>query len=136
MFRALVHHAIDCAVVSGVDPGVAVSVVDFDEIIWILNVGVITATGTLDAKIQESVDLAFTSPVDISGAAWAQFLPAGDQVTTYGRIDNSEGVRLPFQRILLTQATADALASADALLMKHGQGGPAIYTGLTWNVNS
>ncbi len=66
--------------------GAAVDCAQFDEAMIVFDVGVVAASGTLDVKVQESVDSAFTSPLDITGAVFVQVTPTNDNAIYIGTI--------------------------------------------------
>lgn len=115
--RLKVLHSHDAGAVTGTDNGAVIDAAGFDEAIIILNVGVIAATGTLNVKVQEDDVVAFSSPADIAGAAFAEVLTAGDQTTKIGRV-RLEGSRQGFIRVVATQAVAGADASVDVILLQ------------------
>lgn len=82
-----------------------------------LLVGVMTATGTIDCKLQESQTLGGTY-ADITSAAFSQKLAASDGSKVYtGQIDLQK--RLPFIRVVCANATA---ASVVAVVCTMSQG--------------
>ena len=87
--------------------GAAVDCQNFDEAMIVLDVGTVAATGTLDVKIQESVDSAFTSPLDITGAVFVQVTPSNDVAVFVGSLKLEAG-RLQFIRAVAVDATAIA----------------------------
>jgi hypothetical protein len=129
--------AYDASVNIGIEPnahgagtvaGNAVDCQDFDEALVILHAGVVGTS--IDCKMQESVDSAFTSPVDISGATFTQILTAGDQVIVKARVKLT-GSRLRYLRMFLTVTTSASDVSGCIILFR---GGKAPYGTLDFNV--
>lgn len=101
--------------VSGTVNGTGVDTAGFDEALAIFDCGTITASGTLDVKIQESDNNStFT---DVSGAAFSQKTPSNDEAIYSGRI-KCDGSRKRYLRAVAVQATAAALASVSFVLGK------------------
>ena len=94
--------------------GAAVDCAGFDEAMIVFDVGVVAASGTIDTKIQESVDSAFTSPLDITGAVFVQVTPANDNAIYIGTI-KMLSTRLQFLRAV----AVDAVAAGDLSVSIH-----------------
>ncbi len=94
--------------------GAAVDCAQFDEAMIVFDVGVVAASGTLDVKVQESVDSAFTSPADITGAVFVQVTPTNDNAIYIGTI-KMLSTRLQFLRAV----AVDAVAAADLSVSIH-----------------
>lgn len=89
---------------SGAQNGNVIDMTDYEGIVFFLEVGAMTATGTLDMKIQRAAVVAFSTPVDIAGAALTQILAASGGSKVYA-VD----VPMPamgFVRCVVTPATA------------------------------
>lgn len=99
--------------VSGAVNGTAVDTAGYDEALVSVNVGTVSATGTLDVKVQES-DASGSGFADITNAAFTQYTPSNHQKTEVGRIKLVGRKR--YLRVVATQATAAALGSADIIL--------------------
>jgi hypothetical protein len=116
---------------SGAQNGAVIDTTDYEGVVFILEVGVMTATGTLDMKIQRSAALAFGSPTDITGAALTQLLAASGGSKCY-----AIAVPTPSQqyvRCVVTPATAASVFGVTAIPYgKRGTRPPS--TGLTQNV--
>jgi hypothetical protein len=84
----------------------------FEDAALILNVGAITATGTIDCKVQESAD--GTNFNDVPGAAFAQITDQGGSKTYVGGLLLKNRQR--YLQVVLTPATAASVASADLVL--------------------
>jgi len=97
--------------------GTVVDTAGYDEAMIILDVGTITATGTLDVKVQEAVVAAFSTPIDITGAAFPQVLPATDDAVFVGHV-RLTAARKRYMRVSATDATAAALMGCSIVLMK------------------
>lgn len=96
--------------------GPAIDTFGFSEAIVIVNAGTFT-TGTADIKVQESVDSAFTSPLDITGAAFTQITSANDD-QVYKGVVKLRADRKKWIRVVSVVATAACLLSASVLLGK------------------
>jgi hypothetical protein len=103
--------------------GTAIDTAGYDEAVIVLDCGTTTATGTLDVKVQESVDAAFSSPIDIAGAAFAQVTPTNDDAIYVGTI-RLEGARKQFIRVVGVAATAASIYGASVHLAQ-GESKPA-----------
>lgn len=103
--------------VSGAVVGGSIDCSNADEVDVVLDVGTITATGTLDCKVQESA-AADTGQADISGAAFTQCTPSNDETVYVGRIKMNGRKR--YLNVVVTQATAAALAGVMFILYKKG----------------
>ena len=81
-----------------------------------IDVGVMTATGTVDAKLQQATDSSGTGVKDITGKAITQLLAAGGNNRQAlinmkeADLDTENGFR--YVRLSLTAATAASLVSA------------------------
>lgn len=112
----------ECKLVRSVAPqsvvgtinGAAVDTRGYEEALWSLDCGAITATGTLDVKIQESAD-GSTGWVDIASAVFSQKTNATQNTIFQGYVAVSP-TRKAFQRAVATQATAAVLASVSCIL--------------------
>ena len=94
--------------------GDAVDCAQFDEAYVVFDVGTLGASGTLDVKVQEAVDSAFTSPLDITGAVFTQVTPANDNAIYVGTI------KLLSTRLQYLRAVAvDAVAAGDLSVSIH-----------------
>ena len=88
----------------------------FFYVMAMIDVGVMTATGTVDAKLQQATDNAGTGAKDITGKAITQLLAAGGNNRQAlinmkeADLDTENGFR--FVRLSLTAATAASLVSA------------------------
>jgi hypothetical protein len=87
---------------------------DVYSLMAIILVGAMTATGTLDAKVQQATDSGGTGAKDVSGTAITQLTAAGTdsnkQVAinvTQADLDRNNGFR--FVRLSVTTATAASL---------------------------
>lgn len=104
-------------VISSAVNGAVIDTRGFDEALIILDCGVIAATGTLDAKVQEDTVLAFDdAPADIANAAFSQKV-TGDSSTLFVARVLLENPRKRFIRVVLTQATAAVDAGCSVALM-------------------
>lgn len=98
---------------SGAQNGVAIDTMDYEGVCFILEVGAMTATGTLDMKIQRAIASAFGSPVDVAGAALAQILAASGGSKTY--IIDVRNPIMQYLRCVLTPATAASVFGVTAI---------------------
>jgi hypothetical protein len=93
-----------------------VSMGKFSRLMAFIGVGVMTATGTVDAKLQQATDNAGTGVKDITGKAITQLLAAGGnnrQVEIDLRDDELDvNNNFAFVRLSLTVATAASLVQA------------------------
>ena len=93
----------------GASNGVAIDTMGYDNVEWVVSVGDLDLTSgneTYNVKIQESVDSAFSSPVDITSATVA--MTANNTVKTIRVMGLGTGVRLRYQRAVLTNAGTTA----------------------------
>jgi hypothetical protein len=86
----------------------------FEDAALLLNVGAITATGTIDCKVQESDTGATGTFTDLPGAAFTQITDQGGGKTYVGGIKVKNRKR--FLQMVLTPGTAASVASADMIL--------------------
>ena len=91
--------------------GTAVNTAGYDEAVIVLDCGTTTATGTLNVKVQESVDSAFTTPIDITGAAFAEVTPTNDDAIYVGTIKLT-AARKQYLRVVGVAATAASIYGA------------------------
>ncbi|MFA6429752.1 MAG: hypothetical protein WCV84_04625 [Patescibacteria group bacterium] len=87
--------------------GAAVDTMGYDNVEWVIAVGDLDLVGgdeTHTIKIQESVDAAFSSPVDITGATVA--MTADSTVKTIKVLGLGTGSRLRYQRAYVTTVGA------------------------------
>jgi hypothetical protein len=88
----------------------------FFYVLALIDVGVMTATGTVDAKLQQATDSSGTGVKDITGKAITQLLAAGGNNRQAlinmkeADLDTENGFR--YVRLSLTAATAASLVSA------------------------
>lgn len=88
----------------------------FFYVLALIDVGVMTASGTVDAKLQQATDSSGTGVKDITGKAITQLLAAGGNNRQAlinmkeADLDTENGFR--FVRLSLTAATAASLVSA------------------------
>ena len=95
----------------------AVDSADFDEALIVLECGTFQVSGTAKVTVQESVDSAFTSPVDISGAAFAEVTDANDEQIYVGVVQLEPG-RLRYLRIRSVVAAATEPLAVTIILAK------------------
>ena len=115
---------------TGTVNGASIDTAHFDEALIVLNAGTATATGTLDAKIQESAD-GSTGWADVTGAAFAQVAAANDLAVYIGRLD-CESPRDQFFRVVFVVAT-DAVDAGAIVLLGAGHSS-ALDTALAFDV--
>ena len=60
---------------------------------FVVDVGTFTSSRTYDIKIQMATDAAFTTPVDITGAAFTQYKVANDDRVDVGRVNLRDCLR-------------------------------------------
>lgn len=87
----------------------------FDRVCHIINVGAMTATGTLDYKVQEAAATGMGSAADITGAALTQVLAAAGGSKVYA-IDVPVNAAKPFQKAVAAAGTANVTSGAIAIL--------------------
>ena len=100
------------ASLTGATNGTGVDMNGWDGVLFLVAVGAVTATGTLDAKVQSDSVSNFATPADISGAALTQIVD-GDDGKMMAIDVWRPGER--YARIVLTQATAAVVAGAYAI---------------------
>ncbi len=84
--------------------GVAVDTTGFDEAMVILDAGTVGASGTVNAKVQES-DTSGGTYTDITGAAFTQITASNDDAIYVGRLKLGPG-RKAFIRAVAVVGTA------------------------------
>jgi hypothetical protein len=110
---------------SGAVNGAVLDTAGWDELLVIVNAGLATGAGTLNVKVQEDTLVAFSSPSDISGAAFTEIVAANDNTSYIGRI-KLDGDRQQFMRAVATQAVASVLGSVTFVLVKHHHSNKAV----------
>lgn len=114
----------DCKVVQSVRPqsvsgtvnGQEVDTAGYDEAMIVLDVGAITATGTLDVKVQET-DTSGSGYADVASAAFSQKVTATQNAVYVARL-KCDGARKRYIRIVAVQATAAVLAGCSVVLFQ------------------
>ena len=102
------------ASLTGATNGVGVDMNGWNGVLFLIYVGAMTATGTLDAKVQTHEDASFgAGTVDVSGAALTQILAATGGGKVYGIDVWRPGEQ--FAHLVLTQATAAVIAGATSI---------------------
>ena len=102
---------------AGTVNGTGINVQGVDEALVVLQLGTLTATATLDVKVQHSDD--DSTYVDITGAVFAQKLPADSDGEFVGRIDLVGAKK--FIRLVAVTATANTVYSGHfSLIMGPG----------------
>lgn len=105
---------------STVRNGTSLDMTGWEGVFFILNIGAMTATGTVDFKVQSAAATSFGTPHDISGAALTQVLAASGGSKFY-TIDVKAQTMLAAQsgdrymRCVLTPATAASLVGVTAI---------------------
>ncbi len=97
----------------GANAGAAVDCLGFDEALIVINAGV--ATGTLDAKVQESATTTSGDFTDITDAAFTTITSANDETLYVGRVRCSGRKR--YLRVLGTVATDVVVFGAELILL-------------------
>lgn len=108
---------------AGVVNGNAIDMSVFNRLLFLLDVGVISATGTVDFKIQVSLTPGFASPINLAGKAISQMTQAGgsgNQLCKVGMtaedLQNATGVQAArYARYVLTVGAAPAIVSVVAM---------------------
>ncbi len=97
-----------------------IDVAQFANLLAVISVGVISSTGTVDAKLQQATDNSGTGAKDITGKSITQLTQAGSNSNTQALInlkndelDANGGFR--YVQLSVTPATAAALISANVL---------------------
>jgi len=118
---ALIAQALLPASSSGARSGVAIDMMGWDGCDFILTVGDIASTGTLNAKVQKDTVTNFASPTDITSAAIVALADTDDNnVFVISVCEPSER----YLRIVVTAATAASVSGAIAIRWcRHGGGG-------------
>ncbi len=103
-------------------PGVLVTawvaMVDFDNMLATIQIGTISATGTVDAKLQQATDSSGTGSKDIAGKAITQLLAADDDKQALINLNQSElDVDNDFTHVQLSITTAAAAALVAGVLV-------------------
>ena len=119
--HALISQAMPPASSSAGRNGNSIDMLGWDGCDFILEVGDIAATGTMNAKVQKDTATGFASPTDITGAA----------ITALGATDDNKTFVISvcepnerFLRIVVTAATAASISGATAIRWRrHGGGG-------------
>jgi hypothetical protein len=109
---ALISQAMAPASSSTARNGSAIDMQGWDGCEFILEVGDIASTGTLNAKVQKDDNSSFSSPTDITGAAITQLGDTGDNTVII------ISVREPserYLRIVVTAATAASISGVTAI---------------------
>lgn len=94
--------------------GTAIDTAGYDEAVVVLDCGTTATSGTLNVKVQEATDAAFTTPVDITGAAFTQVTPTNDDAIYVGVINLEK--RLRYIRVVGVAATAASIYGASVHL--------------------
>lgn len=100
--------------VTGAVNGQEIDTAGYDEALIILDVGAITATGTLDVKMQET-DTSGSGYADIASAAFSQKTNATQNTMYVARL-KLDSPRKRYIRVVATQATAAVLAGVSVVL--------------------
>jgi hypothetical protein len=119
--HSLIAQALAPASSSTVRNGGAIDMMGWDGCDFILNVGDIASTGTLNAKVQKDTTSAFSTPTDITSAA----------ITALADTDDSKAFVISvcepserYLRIVVTAATAASISGAIAIRWRsHGGAG-------------
>ncbi|RJX20815.1 MAG: hypothetical protein C4570_03400 [Ammonifex sp.] len=99
-----------------------VSMIDYDAIQAIVQVGTIAATGTVDAKLEQASDGSGTGAKDITGKAITQLTQAGgdsDQQAIINCRSDELDVANAFTHVRLTVTLGTAGADMGALVLGH-----------------
>lgn len=118
---ALISQALAPASSSTARNGVAIDMLGWDGCDFILNVGDIAATGTLNAKVSKDTASTFGTPTDITGAAITALADTDDNnCFVISVCEPSER----YLRIVVTAATAASISGATAIRWRrHGGAG-------------
>lgn len=82
---------------------------------FVVNVGTLTSTKTVDLKVQMATDAAFTTPVDVTNAVWTQYSTSNLERVDTGRVNVRDCLR--YIRVLGTAAgSGNAPISVTVLL--------------------
>jgi hypothetical protein len=97
---------------------------EYDGCLFLLTVGAIAATGTIDAKITSDALTAFGSPTDVPGAAITQIDDTGDDkvyaIDVHGKMPEQ------FIRIEVTDAVAVARVRGVVSIRYRGRRAPVV----------
>ncbi len=104
--------------------GTGVDVSGWDGVIFILNVGLLAATATLNAKIQRDGDSAFSDPTDLTPAMAALADSDDNEIHLFSVPTEILPAGEKFCRIVVTPATAAALIGATAIRYRREGGLP------------
>lgn len=105
-------------VAAGTVNGPAIDCRQFGQLLVLLQTGTLGSSATVDCKVQEAVDSAFTIPIDVTGAAFTQVTQAGtdgsDKVYQ-GSVGCKD--RLRYMRTVLVVAVATSDVAVGAVLL-------------------
>lgn len=112
-----------CKIVQSVAPVTSSTALDeteidctgFDRVCHIINVGAMTANGTLDYQVQEAAATGMANAADITGAALAQVKAAAGGSKVYA-IDVPVNAAKPFQKAVAAAGGANVTSGAIAIL--------------------
>lgn len=108
---------------SGAKNGAAIDTLDYEGVCFVLEVGAITGTGKVNMKIQRAIDAAFSSPIDVVGAALVEITDAGGSLCYI--IDVRDPI-MRYLRAVVTPSTAASVFGVTAIPYgKHGLRPPA-----------
>jgi hypothetical protein len=92
--------------------GTAIDMTDYEGCCFILDLGDVASTGTVNMKIQRDDNSSFSSPTDISGAALTQIADTGDNGLY---IVDVRDVTERYLRCVVTGATANHIGGVVAI---------------------
>ncbi|MGO9622145.1 MAG: hypothetical protein ACLPT6_12160 [Desulfobaccales bacterium] len=109
-----VKHVLDAKSRTAAETSPVLDCLGYEDALLILNVGAITATGTIDCKVQESPTGAPGSFTDVPGAAFSQIQAGGGSQDYVGGLLLKNRQR--FLQVILTPATAASVAGVNMIL--------------------
>jgi hypothetical protein len=128
------------AVVGSIDPQSAttakstgwIDASQFNNFMAEINIGAITATGTVDAKIQQASDSGGTGAKDITGKAITQVVAGSVQcLINVKQEDLDVANSFNFIKLVITPATAASLISGTVKGLDPRYGGADLYAAAT-----
>ena len=109
---------------AGTTNGEVLDMSEYDGCLFLLNVGAIAATGTIDAKITSDALVAFASPTDIPLALLVQIPDTGDNLIY--AIDVHGNMPEEFIRIEVTDGVAVARVRGVTSIRYRGRHAPVV----------
>ena len=122
------QHILPQSTSAEVNAAAALDMSDFDGVMFILNVGVIAATGTIDADVEVDDNSGMTSPTNLTGGAITQLTDTDDNKIVGIDIHGRFGATNRFIRLEVTAAVAASVLGVIAIQYRLGGSHPADVT--------